>query len=428
MSNIKGITHEGLRDAVISMQIDGESAAYYGQFALYFNFIEDHKLPAAAGVTVIDGNITFVYNSIKIDEHVKEFGDMFLTFLVIHECQHILLNHILRGEGMKHSIANIAQDMLINTQIQKDFGISYPPFYYFDRDYADLEYKHDDYKGLPIFEPLYNHILDNAPEDFDDGKGEGGEGEGGEGNGQGTPGQGQGKGGQPKDGKGNGKGRLVDDHEAMQEFLENMTGADKSKLDSMVMEIHDTLKARGYGVSGGVETMFNMKKEKPVVNVFKKILGNGKIKSGTYRKMSRRNPKLKGKRKENKDVNLIVDTSGSIYSELSEIMPQLVGNFNVYCVQIDTSVKFAGHVKNFKDWKNVPITGGGGTTLQPAIDKLIEERRGHIQTIFASDYYCEELDFAGIGGEVAFVKTQGATEPKFRNCAKHKIFDTRPRD
>jgi predicted metal-dependent peptidase len=424
MGKLSTIKYEPLKNTIIEMQIKSRYN-YYGYFALYFDFIEKTDLPAAAGVTVKNRRLQFYYNPEICDRMINEHGDSFMRFLVMHEVQHILLNHVMRTGERNHKLSNIAQDMLINTMIKNDYGFNYTEFFYADRSYTmPIKFDHNKYSGPLTYEALYNEIFDQTEEeDRNRAKGDGdpesnSDGEGGQGSGNGES--------QPSDGSGSGK--LVDDHEMKNEMDEGETAEEKAAneamVDSLVREIHDSLKARGFSASSGVEQMFNFKKQKPIVNVFKRVFGNGKLKAPTYRKLSRRHHLLKGKRKENKDVNIILDTSGSLYSELDEYIGQVVGNYNCYVIQIDTKVQFAGHIKNIQEWKKLKKMGCGGTILQPAIEKLKEEKRGDIQTVFVSDFYCETLDFKGIKGDMIFVKTKGATDPVFKNCARHKVVES----
>ncbi len=329
-------------------------------------------------------------------------------------------------------------DMVINSMIETDHKLAFDDFYYSSRKYdaPGIVFDGPAYDGMEMFEEIYEQLIQDNPDVDSEGNEQGGGepqecpdcGGSGHADGEGEPGDGQGEpcetcggtGKQPGSGAGeigNGKPGLVDSHGEMQDDGKEMSTADKAIMDTMVREIHDSLKARGYAASQGIENAFAFEKKKPIVNVFKRVFGNGRQKSSTYRRLSRRNPVLKGKRKESKEVNLVLDSSGSLYSDLDIYMSQVVGNWKTYVIQIDTEVKYAGHVNSISDWKKVKKCGGGGTILQPAIDKIIEEGRQKIQTVFVSDFYCETLDLEGIKGPMIFVKTAGAAEPKYINAS-----------
>ena len=411
MAKIENIKSEELKRTIIDMQVD-EDKMYYGFFAMYFNFVEKNDMGACAGVTIKNRQFFFYYNSELIAEQVEKDGLNFLKFLVIHECQHILLSHIQRTGERNHKISNIAQDMIINDMIKEHQNYYFEDFYYLGNDYKNLGWKANEFEGLKMYEEVYEVLIENQPEqDPEDGDGDG-ESQDGDGDGDGN--------GTPKDGKSKGKGKpqqgkLVDDHSMLNEDEKNMSSSDKAIVDSMIKDINESLKARGMNAGQGIENQFAFKKKKTIVNVFKRVFGNGNIKSPTYRKLSRRHNMLKGRKKESKDVNLVLDTSGSLYAELEEYLPKLVGNWNCYVVQVDTSVQFAGHVKNMAGWKKVAKKGGGGTILQPALDHLVEQNRHTIPTAFLSDFYAEELDLAKLKAPITFVKSNGAIAPKYRN-------------
>jgi len=202
---------------------------------------------------------------------------------------------------------------------------------------------------------------------------------------------------------------MVDNHTELNNDDNAMDESEAKMVENMVKEIHESMKARGYSAGAGMETQFDLTKEKPLVNVFKKVFGNGKDVTRSYRKLSRRGNNLKGRKKENKKVNIILDTSGSLYNELDQYVSQVIGNYDCFIVMCDTSVTFAQDVKSMKEWKSIPKTGGGGTMLQPALDELVKQNRQNMQTIFVSDFYCETLDLSKIKAPVTFVKTKNST-------------------
>jgi len=393
--SLESIKYIPLRDAVIEMQ-NSNKYNYYGFFALYFNFVEDEKLPAAAGVSIRNKKFVFHYSPSLLEDYKNKYGKEFFHFLVTHEVQHILLNHIFRTGERNHQISNIAQDMLINQGIKDEFSFDYNDFYYADKKYPFYDPKK--YKGPMFFEPLYDYIFQDLESQTKPNQ---------LGQGQSQPGQGKGQ---------LGGGVLVDVH-----FENDLTENEITEIEYMTKEIHDSLKARGLHGTAGIEKIFQIKRKKNIVNVFKRIFTNSSLKDPTYKKLSRRYDMLKGKKKTGKDINLIVDTSGSLYDELDQYMGGIVGNYNIYLIQIDTEVTFEGNLKSLSQWKKVTKKGGGGTTLQPAIDLLVKMKRQHIPTYFVSDFYCDELDFQGFTSQVTLIKSKDSTDPVIKNCRKIKI-------
>ena len=98
---------------------------YFAEFNAAVNFFEragDPNLPTA-GVNVTEQGMNHYYNPKFVDALTQKE----VNFLVLHETFHLLFNHPLRTRqgGYKHSIANVAQDMIINQIIMKDIKASF---------------------------------------------------------------------------------------------------------------------------------------------------------------------------------------------------------------------------------------------------------------------------------------------------------------
>jgi len=382
--SIESISYLPLRDAIIKMQ-NTYQHRYYGHFALYFNYFEDKQMPSCGGVRINKRRFEFFYNSELLEKQVKKDGSSFLEFFVIHEIQHILLNHVNRTGDRNIQIANIAQDMLINTIIKNEYKYDFEDFYYVDKKYDILKWDPSKYKNPLVFEFVYDALL--AQND-------------------GVEIQAC-------------NIKLVDKH-----FEENnLDESESSIIDVLVRDINENLKARGFD-PGSVEKVLNFKREKSIVNIFKRVFSSGLLKERTYKRLSRRVKELKGKKKENKDINLILDTSGSLYDELDKYIGNIIGKFSIYLVQIDTEVKFHKHIHSISEWKKIKKIGSGGTILQPSIDFLVKNRRANYPTYLVSDFYCDELDFLQIKSNVVLVKTKDAVLPKIKNCKKVKIYES----
>lgn len=378
--SIESISYLPLRDAIIKMQ-NTYQYRYYGYFALYFNYIEDKQMSFCGGVRINNRHLEFFYNSELLEKQTNKDGIGFLEFFVIHEIQHILLNHSNRRGDRNTEISNIAQDMLINTGIKNEYKYDFKDFYYVDKKYDNLKWDPSKYKDPLVFEFVYDALLLQNP---------------------------------------NIKIcniKLVDKH-----FEENNLDESESAIvDVLIKDLHEGLKIRGFN-PGSIEEVLNFKKEKSIVNVFKRVFSSGLLKERTYKRLSRRVKELKGKKKENKDINLILDTSGSLYNELDKYIGNVIGKYYIYLVQVDTEVKFHKHIHSISEWKKTKKIGNGGTVLQPSIDFLVKNRRSNFPTYLVSDFYCDELDFSKIKSNVVLVKTKDAAIPKIKNCKKVKIY------
>jgi len=400
MSKLESIKHTLLKNTIIQMQANA-NFNYYGHFALYFDFEENKEIPAPAGVTIKDRRFKFYYNSEEIDKCIEELGENFLRFLVVHEVNHILLSHVTRTGEREHQLSNIAQDMLINTAIANDLNLRFPKFYYADQDYDAPEYNHKDYTGKMIYEPLYDFLWETQERRGNEGEGEAkAEGEG----------------------SGNGKGQLVDHHQMNDDLANgNISESEMAQMEGMIKDIHTSLKAQGMTPGSIIEKNFSFSKEKSLVNIFKKVFSKGVVKESTYRKLSRRCEGLKGDKKESREINLLLDTSGSLYNELNQYIGAVVGKYSIFLIQCDTKVAWEGKVENMADWKKVKKAGGGGTILQPAIDRLIAIKKQSTPLVIVTDGYTDNMDFSKYKGHVTFVMTKDSTDPKFHGTKNVKV-------
>lgn len=414
MSKLDSINHQGLKVAVIEMQ-SSTKYNYYGHFALFFDFVEEATLPAAAGVTIKDRRLKFYYNPKLIDECVEELGEDFLKFLVVHEVSHILLSHVTRTGEREHQLANIAQDMIINTAIATDLNMRFPKFYYVDQDYEYPKYEHKKYDGKIMFEPLYDYLWEENEKNGNDGDSD--EDSDDEGQGQGSGGNSQGN----SKGK-KGRGQLVDHHGMADDIADGkLSESELAQMEGLVKDIHESLKAQGFSAGNIIEKNFEFKKGRSIVNVFRKVFSKGFIKESTYRKISRRCDGLKGAKKESREINLLLDTSGSLYNELNQYIGQVVGKYSIYLIQCDTRVAWEGQLNCMADWKKVQKAGGGGTVLQPAVDRLIELGKHHTPLFIVTDGYTDNIDLSKYKGSVCFVMTHNSCEPKYHGSKKVKV-------
>lgn len=422
MSKLESITHKGLKNAIYFASFD-PYLNYYGQFMYMFKFIEDYNLTAPAGVRYNKNKLEFCYNPTELDNFVEFNGGVgSLNFLMVHEVMHILLNHIHREQehsiGKKqHTLSNIAQDMLINYAIKQDSKNAENDMgnikggYFLDQNYSKKNMNHINYDASEFMDnniKNYENLIIFLLEDDENSQ---------DGSGNDSDGSSKGKPSNNKDGQGKG---TLDAH------LENIGNEkDHTAIDISVKDLHDSLKARGIGPGGVADSFIDVKKKKSVINVFKRVFSNGLLVNRTYRKMNRRHRKLKGKKKENKVVNVLLDTSGSLYDELDEYIGHLFGKFTLNVIQCDTDVQNVHVVKSKNDWKKIKKIGMGGTILQPGINAFIEKKLHKIPLVIVSDFYTDLFDFAKYKNHVTFVKTRGAVDPSFENLKRYRVVESK---
>lgn len=88
---------------------------FYANLLTQMRRIETDKLPAAAGVAVVNGRIELYWNSKYLREKTKNIKER--VAILEHECKHLIYNHIARESGRDHKLWNIATDLTINQGI-----------------------------------------------------------------------------------------------------------------------------------------------------------------------------------------------------------------------------------------------------------------------------------------------------------------------
>jgi len=280
------------------------------------------------------------------------------------------------------------------------------------------------------------------------GQGQGeGQGEGGQGKGQGQGQNGNGGGNQDEscpdcDGTGNeggkdasgkpsygpygknpgGKGDPIDTWSTDQIFqdLENGTGEYLDKhigddvpeemREAMVRDVMDRLASRGLS-AGNVETTLNKlrKQRKDYLKEIKRSVSNmifGHIKQKTIVKPNRRQiAGLKGNRKIKSQVNVGLDTSGSMGGSgtFERVLSYVYRNdIEINFMESDTQVNWVEKIKSKKQLASIPIKGLGGTCLQPMIDYIVEHHND-CNSVLLTDGYTDSLDFSKVKGRVLII-------------------------
>lgn len=153
---------------------------FYAHFILNSNIVYDRFKVPTAGVAVIQGVPTFIFNS----EFVKSLSESECKTILKHEVLHLVMDHLLFGKDLsKHDqyIANLATDCAINQYLDnlpegcvnlenmsKTVGYPLAPFQTSDYYYDHLKKKQKELKASGA------HTMDEH--DIDVGDQEGGEG------------------------------------------------------------------------------------------------------------------------------------------------------------------------------------------------------------------------------------------------------------
>jgi predicted metal-dependent peptidase len=428
-------THPKIETCVRHMFIDTKyDLPFYAEYNLMINFKGTDSIPTC-GVNVSRTGMNFYYNTEFLDNLPQEE----VNFIDIHEIFHLLFNHPKRTVSGRYDpkLANIAQDMIINSIIWSDINRRFVQIPKDEKGKNMALFLPKDYDGKIIFEPLYEWLAEKKEEHDDKRKkqkiseqgecdpcGGSGETEDGE---ECSDCKGSGK-DQEKDSQGNDSygnyGKSGDeevDTYSLDSIFDNLdqTGGEymdshiedtipEELRDSIVKEAYEKLKARGL-TKGNVESTVNKlrKKKKDHLKQIKRsvsnIIGSGS-KNKTIVRPNRRGIKgLKGSRKLKSKINCILDTSGSMAGLFEKTLSYIYRNdIEVNLIEADTEVRWVENIKNKKKLDTLKIKGLGGTILQPSID-YVTENYNQYNTVILTDGYCDSLDLSEIKGSVLII-------------------------
>jgi len=91
---------------------------FYAYLLLGLECVKNNKIPTAG----VDMGRHMYYN----EKWVQNLSDEHLKFVLCHEILHVVLCHLIRGGTRKHRLFNIAADIVINAMLVED-GFSTPP-------------------------------------------------------------------------------------------------------------------------------------------------------------------------------------------------------------------------------------------------------------------------------------------------------------
>lgn len=374
-----------ISDAILSLQ-------YYGEFCQFINF-KELKSIATCGVSVDIHGMRFFYNN----DFIEDLSQEEMNFIMLHEIYHLLWDHSLRTKrcGYEHELSNVAQDMIINNVIKTDivdkmkyYNKKYNKNVIFAKSPVDKKTNKIwvlempvEYKGALIFEELYEWLFDERKK-YKDWKDE------------------------CKNEKGD-KNCPVSDYlkrifdqldMGILDFLDDHLPDDISPehRKSILENVKEYLKNRGLLTNDIRATLNKLNKSKKdhIKNIkigINELFGYNKNKS-----ISRRNrrsiPGVKGKRKNSFALNVIFDVSGSMEGYFEKSLSYIFQNdIVINLVQCDTEVKSHTVVKSKSDFKKIEISGLGGTSLQPGVDYVANNKKlNKFNTLILTDGYCEK--------------------------------------
>lgn len=438
-------THPKIETCVKHMIIDTKySLPFYGEYNLMINFKGTDSIPTC-GVNVSRSGMNFYYNSEFLDNLPQEE----VNFIDIHEIFHLLFNHPKRTVGGRYDphLANIAQDMIINSIIWSDIKRTFVQIPKDEKGKNMALFLPKEYTGEPIFEKLYEWLAEEKEKHKNkkkikcqpcDGSGENDNGDSCPScDGEGTE---KGKDSQGNDSYGN-YGKSGDegvDTYSLDSIFDNLDETEGQYMDShiedtipeelretIVKEAYEKLKARGL-TKGDVESTINKlrKKRKDHLKEIKRsvsnVIGIGN-KHKTITRLNRKGIKgLKGHKKLKTKINCILDTSGSMAGLFEKVLSYIYRNdIEVNLIEADTEVRWIENIKKRKNLETLKLKGGGGTILQPSCD-YVRENYNEFNTVILTDGFCDSLDLSDLKGRVLIISA-GKEVPIKANNSRNKL-------
>ncbi len=204
----------------------------------------------------------------------------------------------------------------------------------------------------------------------------------------------------------------------------------------VVEGVMQTLKSRGLS-SGEVETILNKlrKTRKDYLKEIKRSMSShvfGTKKQKTILRPNRRGiVGLKGHKKYRTEINVILDTSGSMGGEFEKVLSYIFQNdIEINMIQIDTQVQGVIKIKDKKQLEKMRIRGLGGTILQPGIDYMSDPKHKiHMNnTVILTDGWTDSLNFKNVKTQTLILSTADYCPITFDNGKVKQIKDIGKQD
>ena len=387
MVRLHSNTHEKIIQSCQTMLIDLTiNLQYYGNFLFFLSFFERNDIKTC-GVNVTNNGMNFYYNK----DYLDQISQKSVNFIVIHEIFHLLWRHPQRTVSglFNHKIANIVQDMIINTIIWQDIDHNFIEIPKNNEGKNIGLFVPEEYNGPLIFEFLYEWINDNKDEYSKSDENN----------------LNQGENYSLNDifndiEKNNGE--YLDSH-IPDEIPEEMRQA-------IIKDAIDRVRSRGIENSYFSETLLKLRKNnKDHLSYIKKTLNNSIIGTKKQKTITRPNRRgiegLKGYRRVKVTITIILDTSGSMRGKFEKILSYVYRNdIEINLIEADTSVKWIKKIKSKNKLSSIPIKGLGGTILQPAVDYAVDKFK-KTNLLILTDGLCDNLDVSGISSNILIIST-----------------------
>jgi predicted metal-dependent peptidase len=373
---------------------------YYGHFLSYVTFNENNKI-RTFGVDCNSKGMNFHYNSNFFDERSQEE----VNFFVLHGIFHLLWNHskrMLKG-GFEKELANITQDMIINSTIVEDI-----PKHVIEIPENMCVFIPKEYKDEAIFEILYNWLYDQREKEEEESSGYDIE------NGDDNVGEERDDENEDIDNDDEnsiGLDEILDDlDENKGEYLDNHIDDEipTEEREVIIENVLENLKTRGverYNITDILNKL--RKKNKDYLSYVKKAISAsifGSSKRKTITKLNRKGIEgLKGKRKNKNTINVLLDTSGSMDTFIDSVLNYVFkSDISINLIEADTQVNYTKKLSDGKKLQKTIISGGGGTIIQSGVNYIIENFN-KFATVILTDGYTDALELKKLKKNVLII-------------------------
>jgi len=204
----------------------------------------------------------------------------------------------------------------------------------------------------------------------------------------------------------------------------------------VVEGVMQTLKNRGLS-SGEVESILNKlrKTRKDYLKEIKRSMSShvfGTKKQKTIVRPNRRGIQgLKGHKKYRTEINVILDTSGSMGGEFERVLSYVFQNdIEINLIQIDAQVQDVIKIKDKKQLEKMRIRGLGGTFLQPGIDHMSNPKNKihNNNTVILTDGWTDSLNFKNVKTQTLILSTADYCPITYDNGKVKQIKDIGKQD
>jgi predicted metal-dependent peptidase len=181
----------------------------------------------------------------------------------------------------------------------------------------------------------------------------------------------------------------------------------------IVEGIMTKLKNRGL-TSGDVEAILNKlrKTKKDYLKEIKRTMSNhifGSKKEKTIVRPNRRGINgLKGTKKYKNEINVLLDTSGSMGGEFEKVLSYIFQNdIQMNLIQCDAQIQQVLKIKDKKELEKMKIRGLGGTTIQSGLDYMMDKKNKiyMYNTVILTDGYTDSLNFKNVKTKTLILST-----------------------